>query len=282
MTTEKPLVSAPQDRLISAAEAARMGDTTVKNILVAAAERKVEVLFECPAAPSLVLCASNPNLHDESSIGISHPLRTPDFLALEPGLCRGMIQKTEIRVVNAVYGYRMEPGRPPQPLYAADADNAPLFPIQVAGKDSPPPPHIKWNRWATWTFWADHAPAFVPVHHRDLLLRISNFYCLMGWKTDREPDSSYFVRMYSGEKKEAAVSDDFKSRQLLWMGQAAFELWGDEEVLPDDPSTHPSNARVIAWLMATGDDFTETAARNAASLIKPAFANRAGAPEKKK
>lgn len=79
------------------------------------------------------------------------------------------------------------------------------------------------------------------------------------------------VKGGEGNEDRAHVSDP-----LIWMQQAARHFWINAN--KDDPSTHPGNDQVAAWLQKKG--LSATKAEHAASLIRPSWAHNGRKPER--
>lgn len=264
------------------------GPTIQAELLQAAAREEIDLLFEVPRGQQLVLL---PNQHyfdfKESFFGVPAPEKTPEYLVLLPELCDQLLRAKHVDLRDAKCAYRKvfdvlakEASHLLRSL-PADAGNNPISPVQIESfgtKPSELPPGMCWESWA---FKPHHTTVWHRVHIEDLFVITSDFVRWMGWEGN--PEASHeFVLGRSASKSDEDIDDDFKSPQLLRMCEAAMRFWGNSRVLSDDPSTHPSNQTVIDWLMASGASFTKTSAENAAALIKPNFALRAGAPVKTK
>lgn len=92
---------------VPVSEAVAGDRATFDLVLRAAVERKVELLFEVPPAPQVVLSLSKGPL-DTPCIGSISPLLAPDFLVLGEGYCKGLLFKPTVAVFDAGFGYRLE------------------------------------------------------------------------------------------------------------------------------------------------------------------------------
>lgn len=268
----------PRDTLISIQDAAATAKTTVLALLEEASKGHLELLVEHRAGRQLVLRPAKRGVGKEL-LGRPNPFRAPDYLALGVDICRSLTVKPSTYFAEAGYGYRHDPGRINEflRLGAPDADShSATMPVEVEGLDDDKP---LGSRWRSWALWADEKVEAVPLRRDDILLRLMELYRWMGIDPSTAPDPFFYLGKASESQPDANENDDFKSDQLLRMCEAALKLWGRDGVLPDDPSTHPSNEEVVRWLRATRS-FEKTPAENAAALIKPSWGNKAGRRQK--
>lgn len=240
---------------------------------------EIELLFEPHAQVQLVLHPAK-RLPPLLSIGKPHPLRTPEFLVLEPRWCEVLLRKEIVLVDDATVGYR-HTGSPHTllaPYDARKADNVTL-PVQIEGADSP---SQEVGRWAKWGFQVNGAPYQHPLHRERVVLRASNFFRWMGWAIAPEPDLLYLPSPLEQKPPAPRRNTDYISPQLARMAEAAEVFWSNPKVIPDKLSTHPSEDVVKAWFLKTEAGFSEHSAREATRLIKPPWAHKAGRPPKEK
>lgn len=275
----------PLSRFISLEDAAKAGGVTRERLLEAASKGELPLVFEC-RPEQVVLLPSEREALRFSVIGIAETLRSPEFLELRPELCNLLRSKPHVQVFDAFCGYRtsgyMGNQRPQdyqfsslQRLNPTDSGLNEFCKVEVVGDFVPNPSRITWARWG---FASVNSTTSHSVGWGDLLIIVSDFYRWMEWEGAEGLDDEVFLGPTYEDRDDGY---DFKSPQLLKMCEAAFKLWGNEKVIPEDSDTHPSNTAVVQWLLDSGVEFTKTSAENAASLIKPAFANKAGAPSKK-
>jgi len=255
-------------------------------ILVAAAEGKLHILFEVPLGNNIVLQPkSYAYPFEKPFFGFPNLSTRPEYLILRRKFCDQLQRSNFVEVTDASGAYRRTAysqlsGEAVQiellPAWRFNGEDS-LYPVELVNKPNLPP--NSYPQWHRWVLWSNGDAAYIRVRKDDLLVFQSEFFSWVGLQKDQKESSEYFL---ASGKHVKDLPDDFKSPQLLRMCEAAFKLWGNERVIADDPSTHPSNQYVIDWLLKSDAEFTKTAAKNAAALIKPVFANRAGAPEKKK
>lgn len=252
------------------------------------------MLFEVPQGQVIVLKQdSYIDAWKDSSSGVVDRELTPEYLVLRPGDCVRLLREPFVECSEADCGYRRtafaRSGEAThlQKLCAFDLADSPIFPIRIETGDISSMGDKKWKRWV---LWSGRNAAHVRVRRDDLFLLEDAFCSWRKWEADEHPNSEYFLdhseffrdhSEYFLDRSSPATDDEFKSPQLQRMCEAAYKFWGNESVIAADPSTHPSNTVIVQWLLETDAKFTKTAAENAASLIKPTFGLKAGAPEKK-
>lgn len=278
----------PSARLISLTDAALSGGVKVNDILEAGVQLQsgISLLFECPPGQTVALMPSERDVKHWSAVGVADLFRTPEYLVLKPELCSLLKSKPYVDVFDATSGYRTSGYTnifwqedyqflSLQELRACDAGKSEVFPVEVVGKEGLSALNIPWVRW---TFRSGNSITPHRVRIEDLFIIVKDFYKWMKWDSDENPED--FFLYAKGEDREDGY--DFKSPMLIKMCEAAYKLWNSEKLIPEEPETHPANEAVIKWLLDSNVGFTKTSAENAASIIKPGFANKAGAPIKKK
>ncbi|KAB2925166.1 MAG: hypothetical protein F9K30_08290 [Dechloromonas sp.] len=271
--------------LIGLKKAAEMGNVSVDAICMAAEQGEVELLFEVPQGQTVVLKqAPYVDAWTDTATGFVDAELTPEYLVLRARDCVRVIHDPFVECSEADCGYRRNAYAPSgkathlQKLCAFDLPISPSFPIRVEVDENSKSTKTE-KRWTRWMLWSGRQAVSTRVRADDLYLRVDTFFSWKKWDTDDQPNSEYFLGKSTPLND---IDDDFKSPQLLRMCEAAFKFWGAVDVLPSEPSSHPSNQVVVTWLLRSGAGFTKTSAENAAALIKPSFGLRAGAPEKKK
>ena len=269
--------------LIGLRKAAESYGVPINMLLEAARDEKLELLFEIPPW-QLVVLKQHKYVSDfkDASVGLIDRESTPEYLVLHPELCSQLLRKPSVQCCESDVGYRgIAPGPSGeahllQKLCAAAMVSEGRSPIMVQADGNVCTREKNWTRWV---LYSDGKEVPMKVQIDDLFFRDESFRAWLKIGIDGKPNGEYFL---INQKNDDDVEDDFKSPQLLRMCEAAIKLWASESVIPSDPSTHPTNQLVVKWLLESGTGFTKTSAENAASLIKPVFGLRAGAPEKKK
>lgn len=258
------------DHLISIHDAVRKG-TTEKRLLDAASNGEIELLFEIHATMPPVLLPPRPGIN--LPVGVPNPMYTPTHLVLETGLCKMFQDKSSVRVQKASRGYLRGSGSVflrCQDASAADDGPRPVF---VDGIESPAPEGERYSRWGFWGFHVDGTPRDHPVSKDELLVQASE---LDRWIAAEIGESSdLFVPSESAGMDRRTA---YLSEQLKRMCQAADEFWGDKDVTPGERNTYPLQESIVGWFMQCG--FEATAAKNAAKLITPDWAELRGRPSK--
>lgn len=270
-----------------------LGSRIPEQMLEAGGRGEIDLLFEVPIGCQLVLLPNRYQFdYKEGYFGELSPGSNPEYLVLLPELCKQLTRASSVNLRDATSGYRKiydtltgeVTGLYAYPPKIA-AEN-PMRPVQINSMSGTPPSELPPGmQWENWAFKPHHSSEWHRIHREDLFVITSAFLSWMGWDCESEVRPDFFEVFYKSSiaKPDKALKDRFKSRQLLLMCEAAVTFWGDAEVIPDEPDSHPRNQVVIDWLMADKNaGFTKTSAECAASLIKPEFGLRAGAPGKRK
>lgn len=121
-----------EDYLLSIEEAAR-GGTTVKRLIEAGSARAIELLIECPTGVDVVLRPARPGFGHQP-VGRAPQMRTPEYLVVDPQLCRVLSQKSSLHITESAHGYRKTHNfRFLQHLPAADAHIDERYPVRIDG-----------------------------------------------------------------------------------------------------------------------------------------------------
>lgn len=262
------------------------GANFLVDLLNSAEKREIDLLFAPPRGISLVLL---PDLHkfhwDCQVVGLPVQGEEPEYLVLQPSLCAQLIQSKQVDLATSDCGYKSMrnalTGAPGQFFKAppSDAGKNRLFPVAISNISGiQRVEEESLTTWQHWGFVSNKGLFWHRVRIDDLFVIAKDFKAWIVREMEKNPSTSYWLGRQGSETGDD-LNDDFKSPQLLRMCEAAMKLWGNEKVIPEDPSTHPNNRTVIDWLMQSGAGFTKTSAESAAALIKPSFGLKAGAPE---
>lgn len=116
--------------------------------------------------------------------------------------------------------------------------------------------------WDRWVFMNQGNRVSVNVNREDVYIH-----------SDEVDLAQELLKNSTRDKVESFHSDD-----LQYLKQASRIFWGANSVVEDKTSTHPNNKKVAAWFEKNAD-MSPSAAKSAASLIRPNFA-KAGRPTK--
>lgn len=285
MTSYRPLIG--NGVLISLQDLlTERGANFLADLLKSAEKREIDLLFAPPRGVSLVLLPNLYRFHWHGQfVGLPVQGEEPEYLVLQPSLCAQLIQSKQVELATSDCGYKSmrstltgESGQffkaPP-----SDAGNNPLFPVAISNISGTHRVEEETSTtWQHWGFVSNKALFWHRVRIDDLFVVDKDFKAWITRGMEEYPSKSYWLGRQRPETDDD-INDDFKSPQLLRMCEAAMKLWGNENVIPEDPSTHPKNRTVIDWLMQSEAGFTKTSAESAAALIKPEFGLKAGAPE---
>jgi len=269
----------PFDAFLPLVEAAHHAGKDPQELIQAAENEEIEVVFECPPELRVVLQAGEP-IVEGKEFAAADILRTPEYLVVRPNYCRGWKNRSVVRISEAAVGYRKShsatmldsllPGKAHQEWYA----------LRFLGHTHRAQPDryevdIEGIRWVRWVLWANDASVQYAVRPEDLLVRKKAFRSWMGWDKTPKPTTGYLPEQFKLTKVELG-GDDFLSPQLLRMCEAAHKFWGQDGLVRDNPRTYPSEEAIIEFLMDSDAHFSGTAAKEAARLIKPRFAQQSG------
>lgn len=261
------------------------GDNFLTDLLRSAEKREIDLLFAPPRGISLVLIPDL-NIYNwrDQVVGLPVQGEEPEYLVLHPSLCAQLIQSKQVELTTSDCGYKSmrstltgESG-PFFKVPPSDAGNNCLFPVTIINNSGTHRVEEKSSiTWQHWGFVSNKALFWHRVRIDDLFVVAKDFNAWIKRGMEKNPSKLYWLGRQRSETDDD-LNDDFKSPQLLRMCEASMKLWGNENVIPEDPSTHPSNTTVTDWLLQSGAGFTKTSASNAAALIKPEFGLKAGAP----
>lgn len=270
----------PDDLWTFASATAPGTATTPHDLLRAAAQGDIELLFEIPASLDPVLQPPNSIHHRQERFGYPCAMSTPQYMVLPAIHCELLLKRSSVAVMQADRAYRWT-GRN-FALHVMDAKQLRQqsgFVAYLDGHAVPPSDHWR-DAWQQWVFLDNKQRCAIPVNLEELKV-ICRVYCAWkGWDPNAQPGDGLFRT--PGPAADDDDDDDFKSLKLLKMYDAAQQLWNNDKVIYDDSSTHPTTKLVVAWFMNCGAGFSKTTAEAAAAIIKPAFGNRGGAPIKRR
>lgn len=298
MTSYKPLIGNGFLIKLSDIESYR---TTLYDVLLDASKGKLELLFEVPVGKKLILLHGSPICDYRCPpVGIPHPFETkPDYLVLLPGACAQLIREPFVQSKYSVMGYARKwavnwPDCPTEncdgndrvhvsgviceliPKSAMDADKNTSFPFEELRPFAKfGPVQLPWGYWGLDSGNPDDPAAWFKVEIEDLYIITRDFFIRKRWAKAKNPSVDYFFHALQGKEQIKDIPKkklDFLSDHLLRACEASQKLWGCETVSPGRPESYPKDDEVVRWLMDQDLNFTKTVADDAASLIKPAFA----------
>lgn len=274
-----PARADPFDSFLPLVEAARHGGKTPQDLLQAATNGEIEVVFECPPGPRVLLQTDEPR-GAGWELAAADPLRTPEYLVVGAHYCGGWRHRSVVHLSEAAVGYRKSHGALLlQPLNAGDAHSQ-SYPLRFYELDHRASPEggevdVQSVSWVRWVLWVNGASMRYPIALDDLLVKKSAFRNWMGWNKAPNPTAAYLPEKFR-PKTVDLDNHDFLSPQLLRMCEAAHKFWGCEGLVRDNPRTYPSEDAIIEFFTSSDPHFSGTAAKEAARLIKPRFAQQSG------
>lgn len=274
--------------------------TTLYEVLLDASNKRINLLFEVPLEKKLILLPSPAACDCERPpVGVPHPFNTkPDYLALLPGACEQLIREPFVQTKYSATGYarkwarnwlnRAEVNEDGEAighlssviceliaLPAKDVDNNSEFPSALCHYPEYGTQRRPWVHWGLDSGNPYDPAAWFKIEIEHLYVITQEFFSLKGWAKNSIPSDDFWFRVMQGKapgKNNPKENLNFISEQLLRACEASEKLWGCETVIPWMKDTHPTNDEVVRWLMDQDLTFTKTAAKHAANLIEPAFA----------
>lgn len=275
ITVDEAMEAAQKSRsfpkmLVQLAEAVSGDRATFDLVLEAAVEQKVELLFETPLAPKLVISLSKGEL-DPPCIGSLSNMFCPEYLALRSGYCKGLLSKSAVSVFDSAYGYQLVNRYTiDQPVHPIDRVKDAEFPLEWKDDVSRPPlgtPSLadRWWHKEGWAFWEGGMPFPHTVRREDLFIVGSDFSRLMGWGenplTNQLVDDP--VRRYVSQKLMAL-------RQAAVAWQKAYGGKNTTEISQREADEFNRKSIIPSLRKAFGGRSALTEA--AASMVRPVWA----------
>ncbi|TSD56923.1 hypothetical protein FFI97_022375 [Variovorax sp. KBS0712] len=264
------------DTIVRLERAAAEFDIPLRDLLVAADNRELELLFEKPGGSVRVVL--RPLKRNELLCGQPMSVRTPDYFVLRRENCEQLWDRPPAKIYSSLLGYRTGKHQTDLiELHANKADKNPLFSVEVDGKKHVSP-DTKFGFWGSWEFWSDSVAFPLEIRPQDVFVRREEFkrwrFQVYYPRTKKVPTLEGKSDLPSPEHsmlREAKTPEDYRSPHLRWACDAAYIFWTDPEVVFDNKKTWPSETKIARWLMDQAPAYFPklTPALHAARLTTP-------------
>lgn len=172
----------PRKKLVTISEAASESGRTVQALLEAAADKKIELLFECPPGQVISLLASDPAGIQAPYVGYADDMRIPEYFVVRPEICRALLHRPYMDIFDAEVGYKTSGYTRNyefshlQKLPAGDADKSEYLKVTIDAGDARLNALPEGMSWVRWAFRSGNATMSHRIRCDDLFLATLDLY----------------------------------------------------------------------------------------------------------